>query len=74
MDKVLSAIKSLECVDILQVNVKEDTEAVRSGSGTGIVSVKIEEMDASNAEPPLPSRERVAKKLKKRMLQRMLKY
>jgi len=26
MDKVLSAIKSLECVDILKVNLKEDTE------------------------------------------------
>ena len=32
MDKVHSAIKSHECVNILQqVNVKEDTEAVPSG-------------------------------------------
>ena len=62
MDKVHSAIKSLECVDILQVNVEEDTEVVHSGHGTGTGSVKIEEMDASkNAEPPIhtgPSSER----------------
>jgi hypothetical protein len=52
MDKVNSAIKSLECVDILQVNVKEGTEVVplEHGSGTGFVkNEEIEEMDASNA-------------------------
>jgi len=58
MDKVHSAIKSLECVDILQqVKVEEeDTEVVHSrhGSASGSGSVKndeIEETDASmNAE------------------------
>ena len=35
MNKVNSAIKSLECVDILQVNVEEDTEVVvPSGHGS----------------------------------------
>jgi len=57
MDKVLSAIKSLECVEILQVNVKEDTEVVQhsgrgSASGSGYVkNEEIKETDASkNAE------------------------
>jgi len=46
MDKVLSAIKSLECVDILQGNVKEDTEVVQHsghGSASGSGSVENEE-------------------------------
>ena len=56
MDEVHSAIKSLECVNILQqVNVKEDTEAVPSGrgSGSGYV-IKIKETDAAkNADGPI---------------------
>jgi len=55
-DKVHSAIKSLECVDILQqVKVEEDTEVVHSGAGSGYVKYEeIEETDASkNAEDPI---------------------
>jgi len=55
MDKVLSAIKSLECVAILQVNVKEGTpEVVHSGHGSAsgsspgyVKKEEIEETDAS---------------------------
>jgi len=52
MEKVHSTIKSLECVDILQLNVEEDTEVVHSGHGSGHVKNEdIEETDASmNAE------------------------
>ena len=58
MDKVHSAIKSLECVDILQVNVEKDTEVVHSYHGSGLSAgyVKNEETetDASkNAEDPI---------------------
>ena len=54
MNKVKSAIKSLECIDISQVNVKEDTEVVApsghgSGSGSLVNNEEIEETDASNA-------------------------
>ena len=62
MDRVISTIKSLECVNVLQVNVKEDKEVVvpcfghgsGSGSGSGYVNKheEIDEMDASNAEDP----------------------
>ena len=44
MDRVISTIKSLECVNVLQVNVKEDKEVVvpcfghGSGSGSGYVN------------------------------------
>jgi hypothetical protein len=62
MDKVNSAIKSLKCVDILQVNVKEDTEVVvpsghGSGSGSSVNNEEIEETDASKKgdEPILES-------------------
>jgi len=41
MDKVHSTIKSLECVDILQVNVKEDTDIVHSGHGSGTVRLLV---------------------------------
>jgi len=52
MDKVHSTIKSLQCIDLLQVNVEVDTEVVHSGHGSGYVkNEEIEEMDASkNAE------------------------
>ena len=40
MAKVNSAIKSLECVDISQVNVKEDTEVAHSGHGHSYVKKK----------------------------------
>jgi len=52
MDKVHSAIKSLQCVDILQVNVEEDTEVVHSGHGSSYVkNEEIDETDATkNAE------------------------
>ena len=59
MDKVKSAIKSLECVDISQVNVKEDTEVVvpsshGSGSGSLMKTEEIEETDASkSADEPI---------------------
>jgi len=60
MNKVLSAINLLECVDILQqVIVEEDTEVVHSGHGSGaspgyVKNEGIEEMDASNnAEDPI---------------------
>jgi len=58
MNKVLSAIKSLECVDILQVNVKEDKEVVHSGHGSasspGYVKKGEIETDApKNAEDPV---------------------
>jgi len=55
MDKLHSTIKSLQCVDILQVNVEEDTEVVHSGHSSGYVKIKeIEETDASkNAEDPI---------------------
>ena len=58
MDKVHSAIKSLECVDILQVNVKEDKEVVHSGHGSasspGYVKKGEIETDApKNAEDPV---------------------
>ena len=53
MDKVLSAIKSLECVAILQVNVKEGTpEVVHSGHGgsaSGSASVKNEDIEETDA-------------------------
>ena len=60
MDKVNCAIKSLKCVDISQVNVKEDTEVVvpsgrgsGSGSGSSVKNEEIEETDASkNAVEP----------------------
>ncbi len=62
MDKVNSAIQSLKCVDILQVNVKEDTEVVvpsghGSGSGSSVNNEEIEETDASKKgdEPILES-------------------
>ena len=59
MNKVNSAIKSLECVDILQVNVEEDTEVVvpsghGSSSGSSVNNEKNEETDASkNADEPI---------------------
>jgi len=54
MDKVHSVIKSLKCVDILQVNIEEDKEVVNSGSGTGNVKNEEIETDASkNAEDPI---------------------
>jgi len=58
MDKVHGAITALECVDILKVNVEEDTEVVHSGfgsgSGSGYVKNEDIETDASkNAEPPV---------------------
>jgi len=62
MEKVHScAIKSLECVEILQVNVKEDTEQVVHSDGHGSASdsgsvknEELEETDASkNAEEPI---------------------
>jgi len=55
MDKVRTTIKSLQCVDILQVNAEEDTEVVHSGHGSGYVkNEEIEEMDASkNAKDPI---------------------
>ena len=59
MDKVNSAIKSLKCVDISQVNVKEDTKVVvpsghGSGSGSSVNNEEIEETDASkNADEPI---------------------
>ena len=62
MDKVNCAIKSLKCVDISQVNVKEDTEVVvpsghGSGSGSSVNNEEIEETDASKKgdEPILES-------------------
>ena len=55
MGKVHSAIKSLECVDILQVNVKENIKVVHSGAGSGFVKNEESETDASNknAEDPI---------------------
>ena len=55
MDKVHNAINLLECVDILQVNVKEDTEVVHSGHGSSYVkNEEIEETNASNnAKDPI---------------------
>ena len=52
--KVNSAIKSLDCVDISQVNVKEETEVVLpsghgSCSGSSVNNEDIKDMDASNA-------------------------
>ena len=54
MDKVHSAIKSLECVDILQVNIEYDTEIVNSGAGSGYVKNEdIETGSSKNAVDPI---------------------